>query len=466
MAITQTMAEIRAQHGAPARTIKKLFSNVMVFPTPNPKCHMVVNTHNKKACLVEPEIARHVRDREIGRLVEAEPEIVSYFEDLGIVLNPDDNDTMDILESLKSNQRTVSSHNITFALTYACNMDCFYCIEAGIDRRDKVLTNFFASEENFAHVLEFLERRIVQKGSGIPINMHWYGGEPLLKPKAMRLITNTMMARFPEHDITSTITTNGTLVDETALQILRDSKTIVAQVTVDGTEKTHNEIRYLKNTRAPTYRTVLSNIEKLSEIMRVVVRYNWNMDHGLEPIEEYYQNMSDKFGGNDNIEFYVIPTAANSVSCGSFFKLAQNEEQAALLAQFIDTDFKCRETHGLQIKGMGYDVFNCSANIDGNIVVSFNGDLYSCVSSVGKQEARIGNIAIGLNGRHQVFRDNLPIDDECLACEFLLSCGGGCRYYAATENKDIHSKHCNKRRSEIIVRENYLKIFANEIAAF
>ena len=115
---------------------------------------------------------------------------------------------------------------------------------------------------------------------------------------------------------------------------------------------------------------------------------------------------------------------------------------------------------------MGYDVFNCSANIDGNVIVSFNGDLYACVSSVGKQEARIGNIAIGLNGKHQSFRDNLPIDDECLACEFLLSCGGGCRYYAATENNDIHSKHCNKKRSEIIVRENYLKIFENEIAAF
>ena len=117
-------------------------------------------------------------------------------------------------------------------------------------------------------------------------------------------------------------------------------------MTVDGSEKTHNEIRYLKNTRAPTYQTVLSNIEKLAAIMRVVVRYNWNMDHGLEPIEEYYRNMHDRFGGNKNIEYYVIPTAANSTSCGSFFKLAQNKEQAALLAQFIETDFKCRKSYG------------------------------------------------------------------------------------------------------------------------
>ena len=466
MATSQAAIKVERQPCRSGQTKMRFFSNVMVFPTANPNCHMVVNTHNKKACLVEPDIARYVRNREIGRLVDTEPEIVSHFEQLGIVLNPDDNDTMDILENLKFNQRKVPSHNVTFVLTYACNMDCFYCIEAGIDRRDKVPTNFFSSDENFAHVLEFLERRIIQKGSGIPINMHWYGGEPLLKPKAMRLITDLMLARFPEHDITSTITTNGTLVDDAALWILKDSNTKVAQVTVDGTERTHNEIRYLKNTRAPTYQTVLSNIERLSTIMRVVVRYNWNMDHGLEPIGEYYHNLHDRFGGNDNIEFYVIPTAANSISCGSFFKLAQNKEQAALLTKFIETDFKCRKSHGLPVKSMGYDVFNCSANIEGNIVVSFNGDLYSCVSSVGKREAKIGNIEIGLNGEHQIFRDNLPIDDECLACEFLLSCGGGCRYYAATENNDIHSKHCNKKRSEIIVRENYLKIFENEIAAF
>lgn len=222
----------------------------------------------------------------------------------------------------------------------------------------------------------------------------------------------------------------------------------------------------MKNTKAPTYQTILSNIDKLSRHMKVVVRYNWNMDHGMEPIVGFYQNMHDRFHGNDNIEFYVIPTAANSVSCGSFFKLAENETQAALLREFIKTDFKCREAHGLPIKGMGHDVFNCSANIDGNLVVSFNGDLYSCVSSVGKSEARIGNIKLGLNGEHKIFRDNLPIDDECLECEFLLSCGGGCRYYAATENNDIHSKHCNKNRSEIIVKENYLKLFENEISAF
>ena len=133
--------------------------------------------------MVEPDIARLVRNREIGRLLETDPEIVRHFEELGIVLNPDDNDTMDILENLKSNQRKVTSHNVIFALTYACNMDCFYCVEAGIDRRDKVPTNFFSNDENFTHVLKFLERRIIQKGSGIPINMHWYGGNRCSSPR-------------------------------------------------------------------------------------------------------------------------------------------------------------------------------------------------------------------------------------------------------------------------------------------
>ena len=59
------------------------------------------------------------------------------------------------------------------------------------------------------------------------------------------------------------------------------------------------------------------------------------------------------------------------------FQIGTDAEQAVLPVEFIESDFKCLELHGLPIKGMGYDILNCSANIGGNVVVSFNGDLYS-----------------------------------------------------------------------------------------
>ncbi len=54
---------------------RKLFSNTIVFPTGNPDCHMVVNTHDKKACLVDPDVARCLRSGDIDAIGDFMTEI-------------------------------------------------------------------------------------------------------------------------------------------------------------------------------------------------------------------------------------------------------------------------------------------------------------------------------------------------------------------------------------------------------
>jgi uncharacterized protein len=441
-----------------------IFSNTKIFPTGNPNCFMAVNTFNKKACLLSRDMAQLLAEGNFPRLESIKKNLLEHLLEIGIVTAGEDN-SLEILEELRENQQTITSHNVTFALTFACNLACPYCLQSEIDRNAGNIDYFNAAEE-FNKVIDFLDAHIIEPRLNAPLNLHWYGGEPLLKAECIKFIFDQMRKKYADHEISGTITTNGTLVNSDNIEILKDANTIVAQVTVDGPEEMHNKIRATKIGQKPTYALILANIEKLSEHMKVVVRYNWSMHHGLEPISAFYESMLRYFKDNPRLEFYIIPTAPNSISCGSFFNLSNSREQAKLLRDFINTDIDARQALGLPVKGMGYDVFNCNANKDGNIVISYNGDLYLCVSSVGKKEACVGNIASGFNGKQKVFKEKLPIDEECLKCEFLLTCGGGCRYHAAVDNKDIHSKHCNKKRSEITLRENYLKIFEKEIEEF
>lgn len=113
---------------------------------------------------------------------------------------------------------------IVWELTNHCNLGCNYCyVGKG--------NSSYQSFETCLSTLEILE------GFGVK-RIVFSGGEPLLHPQIMQIIYHAMDQSFE-----TVLVTNGTLIHDDVAKELKEAGISFVQVSLDGDELTHNEIR-------------------------------------------------------------------------------------------------------------------------------------------------------------------------------------------------------------------------------
>lgn len=161
----------------------------------------------------------------------------------------------------------------SFKLTYRCNLHCQQCPFYSMD----------AEELTFAQVVEILDR-LHQRGNRLVI---LEGGEPMLWKDgefAIQDVVEVARKRF----FSVGMTTNGTLPLDVAVDTL--------WVSIDGLEKTHNELR-----GAPIFAKVIENIEK-SPHLRLYAHITINAVNADE-ISDLIRYLSKRVKGM-TIQFY------------------------------------------------------------------------------------------------------------------------------------------------------------------
>ena len=101
--------------------------------------------------------------------------------------------------------------SFTFFVTEDCNFDCSYCYQ----RKRKKYIDFATLKKTLDFFLPFLT-----KGSYI----NFYGGEPLLAFDRIRYAVDYVKEKSNEKGIQYSMTTNGSLIDETVLRFLNEHK--------------------------------------------------------------------------------------------------------------------------------------------------------------------------------------------------------------------------------------------------
>ncbi len=114
--------------------------------------------------------------------------------------------------------------NVTWELTYACNLSCIHCLSDSGKRRDRELT----TEECRSVIDQMSRNRVFQFNIG--------GGEPFLRNDFLDL-----MDYAHAKGIVTCISTNGTLIDHEAVDRL-DRNLVYVQVSVDGASETSNDM--------------------------------------------------------------------------------------------------------------------------------------------------------------------------------------------------------------------------------
>ncbi len=325
-------------------------------------------------------------------------------------LIPVDFDELDYLHVVNQAMR-FSPHlrSVTAVITTSCNFACSYCYQGQpVSRGEGCM-----SEE----VIDGIAKKAGESLSQ-DFTLCLYGGEPLLYPECcISLCRNVRTARSSRTGkLGISIITNGFFLSGELAKQLADVGVETAQVTLDGSQSTHDARRPLKGGSA-TYERILDNVLQASAVIDIALRVN--VEEGIDP---HLAELRDRLAGNPRIAVYSAATRYDH--CGQPERSIRNLEYIDRLADGLEA----KRLGTLEVKFVG-----CAAVSLGSMVVMPDGSLIRCWSEIGAASLpsdASSILSIGRTPLRAIYKwmswDPFASTMKCYQCKMLPNCGGGC----------------------------------------
>lgn len=363
---------------------------------------------------------------DFNNLSEKDAELVDQMKDGNFIVE----DCLDELKLVKfrnySGKFSEGTFGFVLAPTLACNFACPYCYETA---RPGMMTK--EVQDKLIEKIKFAAEH------GRNIDNTWYGGEPLLAKDIIKDFSERCKEICEKNNVTykAYIVTNGYLIDEDIIKLMKNANITGAQITIDGPPEIHNQRRKLKNSSEPTFDKIIGNVKKLiaNGITNVCLRINVDKTN-IDQVEELL-DIFDANGLNDVIVNLGHVTAYND-ACSS---VANN---CLTVKEYAESDLKYQKIlndRGYTIAGNypfypGVKANYCCADHGDSFVVDPEGYMYKCWNDVGDVNRAVGNVT-SENGNDKMHAMNLeymmwsPFEHQkCIDCDILPICMGGCPY--------------------------------------
>ena len=194
-----------------------------------------------------------------------------------------------LLRKLNPSKRVTG---FTILPTTECNARCYYCFESSHKRCT-------LTEEMCTDVVEYIS----DKCKNEPIEISWFGGEPLVGNKQISQICSELKERGISYK--SSMVSNAYLFDEALIQKAKNDWNLNSvQITLDGTEEVYNRTKAYVYPKDNPFKRVLRNIELLLDNgIAVNIRLNVT-DKNYRDLEELIELLSDRFNGRNGFSCY------------------------------------------------------------------------------------------------------------------------------------------------------------------
>lgn len=180
----------------------------------------------------------------------------------------------------------------TILPTTECNARCYYCFES--DHPRCTMTDQIV-EDTVAYIAKMCK--------GEPIQIEWFGGEPLVAHKQISQICAGLKQRKIE--FWSTMVSNAYLFDVNLIRTAKDEWHLrKVQITLDGTEKVYNETKAYIQPKDNPYQRVLRNIDLLlGQEIAVSIRMNVTAKNAVD-LSDLVDELAGRFGEKNGFGVY------------------------------------------------------------------------------------------------------------------------------------------------------------------
>ncbi len=344
--------------------------------------------------------------------------------------------------------RSTGIRSLTINVTQICNLKCTYCAAGGDGTYGAAQTKI--SVEKTLPQLKFFLERIPQ---GETFHVSFLGGEPLLYPEGIQAIGSYVLSETSLRNISArfSIVTNGTLINEKTLGVLKNIKADVT-VSLDGPAEINDQVRPMKNGKGSTeqvvqgLRELIAAKNELGSItlhgvfsrsnLEVLAAYRFFRSFEVDKFEFTY-SVEEK-DQNSNLEFV---SQMNLIAEEAYQRGGEKELRRIAL---FDQYFRALDT---QQRTENY----CGAG-KSFLVIDARNNIFTCPWDVGIKEEQVGSGTHLDNAKMNAYEKPLIEQNNCQNCWARFLCGGGCMFIhkKATGNKHVKDdQFCNRTRSLI-----------------
>jgi uncharacterized protein len=331
-------------------------------------------------------------------------------------------EAVDELEQIKAgfrNARTSTDELFaTFVLTDSCNFRCTYCYQS----HDAT----HSTETSLDKGIGLIRARLPQYKK---LKVHWFGGEPLLAFNKLKYAAEKLIALAEENSIPyfSAITSNGSLLTPDRAADLRSLRVDQIQITLDGDENDHNDLRVALSGK-PTFETTLNAIKIAIDYgFHTFVRINLS-PRNADNFPKLLDRLIDEGINSSKIHLYINEMKQHGHSSPNqaiyFSSIGEFGEKLII---------SLREMHkrGFPLPSLQPVEVNCTFDKPSSLMFGTSGDLYHCTTGTDRSLATLsehGEILSKAERMDWVHSREPWDDDVCRTCKHLPLCMGGCAY--------------------------------------
>lgn len=350
----------------------------------------------------------------------------------GIIVDSELDETQLIRNAYNYCKYTNKKATVTIALSLDCNFDCTYCYEN---------KNRQCMSENIQNQVVIFVSSIISNNHLSELHVCWYGGEPTLHMNIIQKISDKIIDFCKETGVKyhASIITNGYLVNEKIIDVFQKCFIESAQVTLDGTKKTHNRRRKLID-GSGTYDKIKKAVFCLAENkINVAIRVNLDKSNIHE-----YKDVYDVFAGKPNINCYpaIVTIEQTQNTCQQSLCYANAEFNEFYKTIFEDMYENKERKFDISLQP---EICNCAAEHAYSYLIAPDGYLYKCLNDIGNRDYAVGHVLKDISGTwataKYLGRDPFT-EPECQECPYIPVCYGGCVY----EYRKHNTHACNAMR--------------------
>lgn len=326
--------------------------------------------------------------------------------------------------------------NVMAVMNLDCNLDCKYCYEGSMKGKR------YMDIETAGMLVEFIEKNHIAAGKNV--NIDFYGGEPLLSLKMVKYVAERVKAAAEKKGVnfTCTLVTNGTLLSGEIARELKSLGCSGAKITLDGPKNIHDSQRPFKSGKG-SFDVIVKNIKEAAEFIRVQIGGNYTLQNYADfpKLLEYLIAEGITPSKLGVVKFDPITKTNSAYALPEFKEGCDSINDAGL----IEAGVYLRE----EILKRGFNTpkitpIYCMVEIEDELVVNYEGTLYKCPAFIGWEGLEAGSLKAGLKDYRQSHAIGLWKRKDCLECEYLPLCFGGCRFLKMLRDGSLEGVECRR----------------------
>ncbi len=388
-----------------------IYTNVLK----NSNVSVIYNARTGALAVLTPQNYSQLKNLEEHNLPITDKNFEKQLLQCGYLLPKDFDELQQIKYDMLQNRFNPVYMDLTIAPTLACNFRCIYCFEKG-QRRSQTM-----SEQTIQKIISFVR---AQANHLEELSITWYGGEPLLALPQLESISKQLWDLCDEFHInySSSIITNGYLLDVNTANILKNNHVDEIQITIDGPKPIHDKRRPLANDGG-TFDTIMEHLLQIKGILPVNIRINTDYEN-----REQINDVMDFFRKNglmEDITVYLgLVTPSNGQYEGS--KCMTDKAYSKFNLRFMqDNDIPLMYLYPAPKNNY------CTADHVNSWVIDPHGDMYKCWIDIGIPKRRAASLKteeqpVNLPLRNHYMLYDPTEDTRCKNCKHLPLCMGGC----------------------------------------